>query len=906
MLASKADGVQHPPLHQPDPDRLDLPEDEVVDVELHRPVGLLYDENGQGYFWSRSGYIFILNQAGEKLETPLLDIHEEVSDYWDIGMVGFVLDPDFLENGYFYVLYTVDRHHLLHFGTPEYDPEAHLTDEATIGRITRFQADITTDFQTLVPDSRKVLLGESITTGIPILFKAHGVGSLVFGEDGTLLVSCGETGWPNWIDVGSHHATYYEQALADGIIQEKEDVGVYRSQLVDCLGGKILRIDSETGNGIPSNPFYDPNAPRAPRSRVWELGLRNPYKFMVVPNTGSHLEEDGNPGILFIGDVGSVAWEEFMVAKEGGENFGWPIWEGYDLQSVYHEFEIENLDAPNPLFGQNGCEQPYFYFSDLIKSDRLLNRNYQFANPCDSTQFIPADIPLFYHQRPKLAYSNHRDTLLPKTKVGTYDADGAAMSLSIDDPDSPVAGALIDGSSSIPGVFYEGDNFPEDYHGKYFHVDINGWIKIYEFDADYNITKIDDFYSDIPGKIVNLIENPNDGCLYYVNWVDKNLHRICYGGIPAPIPVIKMDKRYGASPLSVQFQGEQSHTTTDFPLTFSWDFGDGTSSEEMNPSHLFSTNSPEPLSFEVKLTVTDSSGQAKSTTEIVSLNNTPPNVQITSIVDGSKYPIDETQVLRLRGDVTDIEHNEEDLTYTWRSYLHHNTHQHQGISSNKKQEYMLLDPLGCAEENYWFRIELEVADVGGLKSFDEVEIFPNCDGDFFELEYFYGEALDKEIKVIWNAKNESEVLQYELQKSDDYLNYETLGTFAAGAITYNFSDLNPVMGTNIYRLKIIGKHQSFDFSKFTVVQYPVLSNIVVFPNPARHQITVSINNAKENEIKVRLYNSLGKTIIEQKYPAIIGDLFVEELNVFSFPQGIYYLEIKNGLDRRVEKVIIGR
>ena len=83
--------------------------------------------------------------------------------------------------------------------------------------------------------------------------------------------------------------------------QPAENVGAFRAQLVDSLSGKILRIDPATGNGLPSNPFYDPRAPRAPRSRVWVLGLHDPQHFTVRPGSGSPRVADGRPGRLITG-----------------------------------------------------------------------------------------------------------------------------------------------------------------------------------------------------------------------------------------------------------------------------------------------------------------------------------------------------------------------------------------------------------------------------------------------------------------------------------------------------------------------------------------------------------------------------------------------------------------------------
>jgi len=107
------------------------------------------------------------------------------------------------------------------------------------------------------------------------LHESHGAGQIVFGTDGTLLVSMGDgASFTNPIDEGSHPATYFQQALNDGIITPEQNIGAYRCQSLNNLSGKILRIDPETGNGIPSNPYYQANNPRSPQSRTWSIGIR--------------------------------------------------------------------------------------------------------------------------------------------------------------------------------------------------------------------------------------------------------------------------------------------------------------------------------------------------------------------------------------------------------------------------------------------------------------------------------------------------------------------------------------------------------------------------------------------------------------------------------------------------------
>ena len=111
---------------------------------------------------------------------------------------------------------------------------------------------------------------------------------------------------------------YVEAGLELGIIDEAQEVGAFRSQLINNLNGKIIRIDKETGEGLASNPFFDESAPSSARSRVWALGFRNAYRIAMRPNSGSTDPSDGIPGSIYIGDVGEAKWEELNIANRPG------------------------------------------------------------------------------------------------------------------------------------------------------------------------------------------------------------------------------------------------------------------------------------------------------------------------------------------------------------------------------------------------------------------------------------------------------------------------------------------------------------------------------------------------------------------------------------------------------------
>ena len=90
--------------------------------------------------------------------------------------------------------------------------------------------------------------------------------------------------------------------------------------------GKVLRINAD--GSIPAdNPFANGTGPQR---RIWAYGLRNPYTITFQPGTGR----------LFVNDVGQNTYEEINDATVGGRNFGWPIAEG----------PSSNTALTNPVF----------------------------------------------------------------------------------------------------------------------------------------------------------------------------------------------------------------------------------------------------------------------------------------------------------------------------------------------------------------------------------------------------------------------------------------------------------------------------------------------------------------------------------------------------------------------------
>jgi len=326
---------------------LPLAEGQFVATEiagrLTAPVEIEFLPDGRLLVASREGLVQIVNTDGTTDRTPLLDIQSIVnSGTRDRGLIGFAVHPDFENNPYIYAAFTYDP--------PETVGQTGLAgpdgNGSRVARISRFTVNAEGTFAD--PDSEFVLVGGNSTfenigdpsqriglddphscvdaNGNPIEDciaadeTSHTIGELEFGPDGNLYIASGDGGSFGRVD----------------------PINI-RSLDLDSLSGKILRIDPITGQAPTDNPFYDGD-PDSNRSKVFVYGLRNPFRFA--------LNDDANNPTIYIGDVGWTQWEELNVGT-GGENFGWPAFEGGDGISArtggYEDLaEIQEFYATNP------------------------------------------------------------------------------------------------------------------------------------------------------------------------------------------------------------------------------------------------------------------------------------------------------------------------------------------------------------------------------------------------------------------------------------------------------------------------------------------------------------------------------------------------------------------------------
>lgn len=209
------------------------------------------------------------------------------------GLLGIAVDPDYPTRSYIYVYYTAST-------SPNY---------AQVARYTFSNNSID-------PNSKLILIND-----IPDSASNHNGGTLRFGSglDKTLYISVGD-------DASSCDAQN-RTLLKGNILRIKVDASINPAD----------RATLSPAN----NPFV--NSTNNNEKLVWAYGLRNPFRFNVHPDSGD----------LFIGDVGAGTREEIDISRistGGGENFGWPYWEG-------------NVTGPNTGCGGGSGTMPIYDYT---------------------------------------------------------------------------------------------------------------------------------------------------------------------------------------------------------------------------------------------------------------------------------------------------------------------------------------------------------------------------------------------------------------------------------------------------------------------------------------------------------------------------------------------------------------
>ena len=323
---------------------------------LTNPTVVRFSPDGRVFVAEKRGMIKVFDSLSDTTPTIFADLRTNVYNFWDRGLLGMALAPNFPTDPYVYVLYTYD-HELgstapaPRWGTPGGDsdpcptPPGPTADGCVVSaRLSRLQAS-----GNVMTGAEQVLIEDWCQQ-----YPSHSIGTVEFGRDGALYASGGDGASFNFADYGQDGSPLnLTPPTAEGGALRSQDLRTASDPV--SLDGTVIRVDPATGAGLPDNPMA--SSTNANAKRIIAYGLRNPFRFTTRPETDE----------LWIGDVGWSTWEEInrvidpTPTDDTVTNFGWPCYEGAGRQSGYDGANLsicENLYAAGPA----AVAAPYFAY----------------------------------------------------------------------------------------------------------------------------------------------------------------------------------------------------------------------------------------------------------------------------------------------------------------------------------------------------------------------------------------------------------------------------------------------------------------------------------------------------------------------------------------------------------------
>jgi glucose/arabinose dehydrogenase len=568
-------------------------QEQVVFTGLTQPTAIRFAPDGRIFIAEKSGLIKVFDGLNDSTPDTLADLRVNVHNYWDRGLLGMAVDPQFPAQPFLYVFYTYNFDpHDSGSAFPRWpdfcpNPPGANADGCTVnGRISRLE--VATD-NTWV-GGENVLLENHWCQQYP----SHSVGDLVFSDhERVLYASAGDGASFTFVDYGqdgSPRNPCDDAPVGQGGAQSPPGAegGSLRSQDIRTSGdpvsldGSVIAIDPDSGAPASTNPLLGGDTGD---DVIIAHGLRNPYR--LTYRDGTHE--------VWIADVGKSDWEEINRISNTEdsivENFGWPCYEGAGTNDG---FDDANLTI---------CEDLY-----------------------DETQ-NPATAPYFTYEH---------DTHL--------------------DPDPTPFRCSKTGSSAISGLaFYTGSVYPELYSNALFFADYSRdclFVMLADTEGDPDPTTRATFV-DAASNPVDLRLGP-DGLLYYVDISDGRVLRINYfGANEPPSAVAEATPSHGSLPLNVQFDGAgSSDPNPQDTLEYAWDLdGDGAFDDSTATSPTFEYRTQGEVL--AGLRVRDDSGDEDFDAIVITAGNTAPAPTIDIPSGATTWQVD--QEIFFQGHATDLE-----------------------------------------------------------------------------------------------------------------------------------------------------------------------------------------------------------------------------------------------------------
>lgn len=318
--------------------------------------------------------------------------------------------------------------------------------------------------------------------------------------------------------------------------------------------------------------------------------------------------------------------------------------------------------------------------------------------------------------------------------------------------------------------------------------------------------------------------NPHDECMYYtgVTGVVKKIKYVISGNQP-PIALFTNTPTYGGSPLLVNFDANATTDPENSLLTYSWNYGDGSTGSGILSSHQFVASAGGPQFFLVTLTVQDSQGATSQFSRTVSLNNSPPRIISTSLDNLETFATSGTPSLSLNAVVSDAEEANNSLTYKWEAFLCHNNHRHQELNVDLLSSNFILGLVPCDNILYYYHFVLTVTDSYGLSTVFQKDLFPNCntlDSDLPSYPNLKVEQISTSGFIIsWDPITDNDGIK----NIQIFINGQSLGFVSGATNSYTYHSSTSIIDKN-FKVYVVARDFASNASKSSVIDFTSIQN----------------------------------------------------------------------------------
>lgn len=160
---------------------------------------------------------------------------------------------------------------------------------------------------------------------------------------------------------------------------------------------------------------------------------------------------------------------------------------------------------------------------------------------------------------------------------------------------------------------------------------------------------------------------------------------------------------------------------------------------------------------------------------------------------------------------------------------------------------------------------------------------------------FAGSLNSNGVQLNWTAENnEQDGKNFVIERMSAGGSFTAIGSVPASVTgrQYSFVDNNPSVGKIQYRLKAMNQDGSSSYSNIIIISNgnKAASEVSVYPNPAIHTISISLNAATQGNISIAVYNASGM-IVASKQAILNEGTNTVQVDVSSLKPGTFYLRV---------------